>query len=303
VQISTGQLLGIGASSEGQFAGSLMAQQAKSFPQISSQTQATPLATPGVQTAASMAVAQFHGFSSQQSIAVATTCVLPFVAGAAKAGNIQGEGAQSLQTLISDTQSVIAKLAVPSNASPLSSDQVAVLARQCAPLAASTGSSPLNIDRSGPVVPFTEQSPVKATDLVAPAASAVPPASSAPHGAITQEQMTAAAADVENNFPNTALGTIVQNCKPLVDLEFRRVYWHGKPIPNIPYTVTLSDGSTRSGTTDGNGLGSHTSVPPGPARVVYGENKNPAKSNVDHDVDDDYQKILSYKSSSGGSQS
>ncbi len=45
-----------------------------------------------------------------------------------------------------------------------------------------------------------------------------------------------------------------------VDLEFRRVYWDGVPIANIPYTVTLSDDSTRKGTTDGSGLGLHTSV-------------------------------------------
>lgn len=127
----------------------------------------------------------------------------------------------------------------------------------------------------------------------------MPPKVSAPAGAVTQDQLAAAVESAQSTFINTAPAEVVRSCKPLVDLEFRRVYWDGTPMPNIPYTVTLSDGSTRKGTTDGSGLGAHSSVPPGYAHVVYGENKNPAKANVGMDVDSDFKELFSHLDGGG----
>lgn len=292
--ISSAQLGGLASSTESEFIGKLVAQQAASFPQLAgaSPAQATAVA------AASTAVAQFHGFDSQQEIAVCAQCIAPFVAGGADASAIQGEGWAALQALVADTKSVLGQVGVAVTDAVPSAAEVSGLLQQCGAFAAAMGSSPINIDRSGPVVPFTEQSPVKPGDLVAPACSALPAGSGAASAGgrqpVTQAQVTEAAATAQNNFPDTVLGTVIQNCKPLVDLEFRRVYWDGTPIPNIPYKVTLADGSTRLGTTDGNGLGSHTQVVPGYAKVVYGENKNPAKASVGTDVDPDFQELFSH---------
>ena len=298
--IGSAQLLGLASSVESEFVGKLVAQQAGSFPQLAGlpPAQATAL------VAASTAVAQFHGFDTQQEIAVCASCVVPFVAGGADASAIQGEGGAALQTLVADTKSVLGQVSVLAPDTVPGAGEVAGLLQQCGALAAVAGSNPINIDRSGPVVPFMEQSPVKPGDLLASACSALPAGSRAASGSgkqpVTQTQVTAAAATAQNNFPDTVLGQVVQNCKPLVDLEFRRVYWDGTPIPNIPYTVTLSDGSTRKGTTDGNGLGAHSKVPPGYAKVVYGENKNPAKGSVGTDADPDFQELFSHLDGGAG---
>jgi type VI secretion system secreted protein VgrG len=78
------------------------------------------------------------------------------------------------------------------------------------------------------------------------------------------------------------------------DLEFRRVYASGDPIAGIPYTAKLADGSTRSGTTDGNGLAKQSAVPAGPVVVEYGKDPNKAESSAHNDVDDDLKKIFSF---------
>lgn len=151
--------------------------------------------------------------------------------------------------------------------------------------------------------PFTEYSAVKPADLAAAAKSALP-SSGTQDGSVTQQQLTVAVAKAQETFSKTAPTAVVQCCKPvLADLEFRRVYWDGTPMPKIPYTVTLADGSKRSGTTDGSGLGSHTGVAPGQATVVYGPDTNTAKSSVSHEPDDDIQKILSFKAVSPGASS
>ncbi len=216
----------------------------------------------------------------------------PFIAGTANPLVITGEAAQPLQTLIADTQGVLSKLPSAAPSAPLSPELLSKLQTYCASLVAAHGTTPINADRSGPVVPFSEQSPVKPADLAAAAKTALSPNGSRLSGAVTAAQMAAAVDSAKADFANVPPGEVVKPCKQLVDLEFRRVYWDGTPIANLPYTVTLSDGSTRKGTTDASGLGSHTSVPDGMAQVVYGENKNPAASSVDTSVHDDFQELF-----------
>jgi len=93
-------------------------------------------------------------------------------------------------------------------------------------------------------------------------------------------------------------GTVVAECPPkkeAIDLEFRRVYWDGTPIPNLPYTVTLPGGSQSGGQTDATGYTCHKGVTPGEAIVTYGDDPNPAKCAVSMDIDDDFKKLFSIK--------
>lgn len=80
------------------------------------------------------------------------------------------------------------------------------------------------------------------------------------------------------------------------DLEFRRVYADGSPIAGIPYKATFADGSSRSGATDASGLASLSAVPAGAASVVYGLDPNPAKADIQMDVDDDLKFIFGRQS-------
>ncbi len=73
-----------------------------------------------------------------------------------------------------------------------------------------------------------------------------------------------------------------------VNVEFRRTYWDGTPIPNVPYTLTLADGTTQTGRTDSSGWAQHTGVRAGSASVTYGDNKNTPKSSATIALHDDF---------------
>ncbi|MBI5256100.1 MAG: type VI secretion system tip protein VgrG [Burkholderiales bacterium] len=85
------------------------------------------------------------------------------------------------------------------------------------------------------------------------------------------------------------------------ELEFRRVYPDGTPIPGLPYTVTFSDGSQRKGRTDTAGLARQAGVPPGAASVIYGLDPNTPAASVQLAVDDDFQRLFGL-GSTGASQ-
>lgn len=76
------------------------------------------------------------------------------------------------------------------------------------------------------------------------------------------------------------------------DLEFRRTYPDGTPIPALPFTVTFSDGSQKKGTTDASGLARFSDVPPGTASVVYGLDPNKPEASVQLELDDDFGKLF-----------
>ena len=75
---------------------------------------------------------------------------------------------------------------------------------------------------------------------------------------------------------------------PKVNVEFRRTYWDGAPIANLPYTLTLADGTKKTGRTDGSGFAQHSGVRAGAASVVYGDNKNTPKSSATIAIHDDF---------------
>lgn len=79
---------------------------------------------------------------------------------------------------------------------------------------------------------------------------------------------------------------------PPTMLEFRRTYADGTPIPGIPCTVTLADGSVRKLKTDAQGLVRIADVPAGVAKVVYGLDPNPPQAETTLDVDDDFQALM-----------
>ncbi len=84
----------------------------------------------------------------------------------------------------------------------------------------------------------------------------------------------------------------VREKKETVNLEFRRVYWDGTPIPNLTYTVVLPDGSNSGGRTDSTGYACHRGVTPGDAMVTYGLDPNPPKCAVTMEVDEDLVKLF-----------
>ncbi|MGI4757827.1 MAG: hypothetical protein ACRYGF_13365, partial [Janthinobacterium lividum] len=78
---------------------------------------------------------------------------------------------------------------------------------------------------------------------------------------------------------------------PLANVEFRRTYWDGSPIAGLPYTLTLADGTKKTGRTDGSGFAQHSGLRLGAASVVYGENKNTPKSSTTIAVHDDFAEL------------
>ncbi|MGI4853928.1 MAG: phage baseplate assembly protein V [Janthinobacterium lividum] len=81
----------------------------------------------------------------------------------------------------------------------------------------------------------------------------------------------------------------VDNHEPVpVNVEFRRTYWDGTPIANLPYTLTLADGTKKTGRTDGSGFVQHSGVRAGSASVIYGDNKNTPKSSTTIAIHDDF---------------
>ncbi|MBH9578868.1 type VI secretion system Vgr family protein [Inhella proteolytica] len=83
----------------------------------------------------------------------------------------------------------------------------------------------------------------------------------------------------------------VGKLKP-TDLEFRRLYPDGTPIPNLPYTATLPDGSQRRGATDKSGLARLSGVTCGVVQVVYGLDPNKPEAVVQMEVDEDILKLF-----------
>jgi type VI secretion system secreted protein VgrG len=82
-----------------------------------------------------------------------------------------------------------------------------------------------------------------------------------------------------------------QALKP-TDLEARRVYTDGQPIPAMPYKATFSDGSIRKGVTNASGLIKESNVPPGSVTVEYGKDPNKPTAHVEMEADEDFQHLF-----------
>lgn len=54
-------------------------------------------------------------------------------------------------------------------------------------------------------------------------------------------------------------------------IELNHHYDDLEPVKGAPYKLHLSDGTTISGKVDGNGFARHEGVPPGSAKVEWGE--------------------------------
>ena len=78
---------------------------------------------------------------------------------------------------------------------------------------------------------------------------------------------------------------------PLASVEFRRTYWDGDPIANLPYTITLADGKRQTGRTDSSGFAQRSGVRDGEASVIYGDNTNQPKSSTTIAVHDDFAQL------------
>lgn len=82
---------------------------------------------------------------------------------------------------------------------------------------------------------------------------------------------------------------------PKSELEFRRVYADGSPMPNIAFTAHMPDGTTQKGTTDADGLARFDGVPDGRVAVEYEADRNPVESMVNMEfLTDEINKLLSY---------
>ncbi len=86
---------------------------------------------------------------------------------------------------------------------------------------------------------------------------------------------------------------------PPLNLEFRRVYWDGTPVPGVPYTVTLADGTIREGSTDETGLARENDVEPGAASVTYRSDPNPPTASIQMEVDAAFQDLFSIGTDGG----
>lgn len=79
------------------------------------------------------------------------------------------------------------------------------------------------------------------------------------------------------------------------DLEFRHLTDWGEPLAGASYKAVLSDGSTRTGTLDAQGIGRISAVPPGVgAKIEYDYEPLQASSTVGTELDDDIHELLNW---------
>lgn len=77
------------------------------------------------------------------------------------------------------------------------------------------------------------------------------------------------------------------------DLEFRHLTDWGEPLAGAAYKATLSDGSTRKGTLDAQGIARLSDVPAGTsAKIEYDYKPLQASSTVEVELDDDIPELL-----------
>lgn len=82
------------------------------------------------------------------------------------------------------------------------------------------------------------------------------------------------------------------------DLEFRHMTYWGAPLAGAAYKATLSDGSTRKGTLDAEGIARISGVPAGAmAMVEYDYRPMQASSTVSAEVDSDIDELLNWQAS------
>lgn len=72
----------------------------------------------------------------------------------------------------------------------------------------------------------------------------------------------------------------------------RHVYHDDAPLQGAPYTAKFADGSTRQGTTDGNGNVHISDVPPGTAQIQFKPDSRPYEVKTKAD-NPDYKPVLS----------
>lgn len=85
----------------------------------------------------------------------------------------------------------------------------------------------------------------------------------------------AGAAEADAITPSPASGTLPDDCLDLVCIDA-----DGSPAKDLPYTVTLSNGSQRKGTLDGEGKVHLTGLTPGAVTVEYQPDDNEAEINA-----------------------
>ena len=81
---------------------------------------------------------------------------------------------------------------------------------------------------------------------------------------------------------------------PPENIEFRRVYADGTPIPNLKYKATLADGTVKTGLLDGQGFARLQGVNSDIAQIEYGPDKNVPTSSLSMDVDEDLLHIFNF---------